>query len=93
MSAWMLIAVQQTSLEPSWLTRVCLYDEGYSAPKYITNNTYCTHTMTLSFKETKSNLCTRLRRVVFSSDLGKIDTTLGQPDNQIDVFSQCKNFL
>ena len=49
--------------------------------------------MTLSFKETKSNLCTRLRRVVFSSDLGKIDITLGQPDNQIDVFSQCKNFL
>ena len=49
--------------------------------------------MTLSFKETKSNLCTILRRVVFSSDLGKIDMALGQPDNQIDVFSQCKNFL
>lgn len=49
--------------------------------------------MTLSFKETKSNLCTSLRRVVFSSDLGKIDMALGQPDNQIDAFSQCKNFL
>ena len=48
--------------------------------------------MTLSFKETKSSLCTRLRRVVFSSDLGKIDMALGQPDNQIEVFSQCKNF-
>ena len=48
--------------------------------------------MTLSFKETKSSLCTSLRRVVFSSDLGKIDMALGQPDNQIEVFSQCKNF-